>query len=206
MESAKTEPSKSNLSRIHIGIPIAGAVLAVGIIMLTQLAVGDFSSSPKTESIASPEAVAKRLALVGEVKVDPNAPSLVASVPLAGAQAEKQIASAPAAGSSAASAANAGVVAAGSAPPPATAKTVAVSTAGKTTYEAVCIACHSAGIAGAPKTGDKAAWTPRLAQGADVLYQSALKGKGVMPAKGGNAALPDEDIKAAVDYILAQSK
>ena len=77
---------------------------------------------------------------------------------------------------------------------------------GKTTYEAVCIACHATGVAGAPKTGDKAVWGPRIAQGKDALYASALKGKGVMPAKGGNPGIADDAIKAAVDYLVSQAK
>ncbi len=77
---------------------------------------------------------------------------------------------------------------------------------GKTTYDAVCAACHAGGIAGAPKTGDKGLWSPRIAQGKPALYASALKGKGLMPAKGGNAALADETVKAAVDYLVAQVK
>lgn len=77
---------------------------------------------------------------------------------------------------------------------------------GKTTYEAVCSACHAGGVAGAPKTGDKALWGPRIAQGKDTLYASALKGKGVMPAKGGNPGLADDAVKAAVDYLVAQVK
>jgi cytochrome c5 len=70
---------------------------------------------------------------------------------------------------------------------------------GKSIYESSCVACHAAGIAGAPKAGDKAAWAPRLKTGKDALYASALKGKGAMPPKGGNMALPDADVKAAVD-------
>jgi cytochrome c5 len=77
---------------------------------------------------------------------------------------------------------------------------------GKKTYETTCVACHSAGVAGAPKFGDKAAWAPRIKSGIETLYTSALKGKGGMPAKGGNAALPDADIKAAVDYMVAAGK
>ena len=77
---------------------------------------------------------------------------------------------------------------------------------GKTTYAAVCAACHAGGVAGAPKTGDKAVWAPRLAQGMDTLYASALKGKGVMPAKGGNPGIGDDAVKTAVDYLVAQVK
>ena len=78
--------------------------------------------------------------------------------------------------------------------------------AGKEVYEATCIACHGTGAAGAPKLGDKAAWGPRIATGANALHASALKGKGVMPAKGGNSALSDADVIAAVDFMMSQAK
>jgi len=77
---------------------------------------------------------------------------------------------------------------------------------GKKTYEATCIVCHGAGIAGAPKFGDKAAWAPRIKLGIDALHASALKGKGAMPPKGGNVTLPDADVIAAVDYMVAAGK
>lgn len=77
---------------------------------------------------------------------------------------------------------------------------------GKSVYEASCGACHGAGVAGAPKLGDKAAWGPRIKTGYDALYGSALKGKGAMPAKGGNAGLSDDDVKAAVDYLAGQAR
>jgi cytochrome c5 len=77
---------------------------------------------------------------------------------------------------------------------------------GKAVYDASCQACHAAGVAGAPKLGDKAAWAPRLAAGAAALTASAIKGKNAMPPKGGNLALADGDVKAAVDYMVAQSK
>lgn len=81
---------------------------------------------------------------------------------------------------------------------------------GKKVYDASCMACHAAGIAGAPKLGDKAAWGARIAQGNDTLYTHAIKGfqgkAGMMPPKGGNMSLKDEDVKAAVDYMVSQSK
>ncbi|MBA2964751.1 MULTISPECIES: c-type cytochrome [Ramlibacter] len=81
---------------------------------------------------------------------------------------------------------------------------------GQKVYAATCVACHGAGIAGAPKIGDKADWEPRVAQGKDTLYQHALQGfqgkKGVMPPKGGNTALPDPEVKAAVDYMVSQAR
>jgi cytochrome c5 len=81
---------------------------------------------------------------------------------------------------------------------------------GEQTFKATCAVCHVAGVAGAPKFGDKAAWKDRIAQGKDTLYEHALKGfqgkVGFMPAKGGNAALPDADVKAAVDYMVDAAK
>lgn len=78
------------------------------------------------------------------------------------------------------------------------------------TYKVVCSSCHTNGIAGAPKSGDKAAWAPRIAQGNDVLYKHAIEGfqgkGGVMPAKGGRADLPDELVKEAVDYMVQLNK
>jgi cytochrome c5 len=76
---------------------------------------------------------------------------------------------------------------------------------GKAVYEQVCAACHVAGVAGAPKMGDKAGWAPRIGTGLEALYTSALKGKGAMPAKGGQD-LPDADVKSAVDYMVSENK
>ena len=67
-----------------------------------------------------------------------------------------------------------------------------------------CGACHAAGIAGAPATGDNTAWTPRLAQGTDTLYVNAIKGIGAMPPKGGRFNFSDDEIKAAVDYMIEE--
>lgn len=77
---------------------------------------------------------------------------------------------------------------------------------GKGVYDASCAACHGAGVAGAPKPGDKAAWAARIKAGNDALYGNAINGKGAMPAKGGNASLSDADVKAAVDYMVSQSR
>jgi cytochrome c5 len=78
---------------------------------------------------------------------------------------------------------------------------------GTEVYEGACKACHGEGIAGAPKSGDAAAWAPRIAKGKATLYEHALKGftgaAGVMPPKGGRTDLSDDLIKEAVDHIVA---
>jgi cytochrome c5 len=77
--------------------------------------------------------------------------------------------------------------------------------AGAALYKQACTACHAAGIAGAPKSGDKAAWASRVGLGVDALTASVIKGKGIMPARGGSSG-SDAEIKAAVEYMLAQLK
>ncbi len=84
-------------------------------------------------------------------------------------------------------------------------------TDGKTIYDNLCHSCHTAGVAGAPKLGDKGNWGPRIAQGIDTLVKHATEGyKGpdgnMMPAKGGNPALTDAQVKAAVQWIVDQAK
>lgn len=80
---------------------------------------------------------------------------------------------------------------------------------GKSVYGKTCALCHAAGVAGAPKPGDKADWAPRIAQGKDTLYKNAIEGytgsKGMMPARGGGASLSDDEVKAAVDFMADQS-
>jgi cytochrome c5 len=77
---------------------------------------------------------------------------------------------------------------------------------GKKVYDSSCMACHATGAAGAPKTGDKAAWAPRIAQGMDMLHNHAINGIRAMPPRGTCAACSDDDLKAAVDYMVSQSK
>jgi cytochrome c5 len=89
---------------------------------------------------------------------------------------------------------------------PEAAAPAAASADGKAVYEASCAACHGAGIAGAPKFGDKAAWAARLKGGVNPLVASATKGKGAMPAKGGNAALTDAEMLAAVTHMANAAK
>jgi len=85
------------------------------------------------------------------------------------------------------------------------------STDGKTVYEGLCHSCHTAGVAGAPKLGDKAAWAPRIAEGIDTLVQHAINGYhgpdgNFMPPKGGMPSLTDEQVKNTVHWIVDQAK
>ena len=81
---------------------------------------------------------------------------------------------------------------------------------GQKAYQSACIACHGAGVAGAPMVGNAAAWAARIAAGNDSLYANAINGlvgsSGVMPAKGGNTTLSDAEVKAAVDHMVSQSQ
>ena len=87
---------------------------------------------------------------------------------------------------------------------------VAAPLSGPQVFNQACNACHGAGIGGAPKFGDKAAWAPRIAQGMDTLHKHALQGfqgkAGVMPPKGGWVNLSDGEITAAVDYMVSKSR
>lgn len=80
---------------------------------------------------------------------------------------------------------------------------------GEQIYKQTCAVCHVAGVAGAPKLEDKANWAPRITQGKETLYTHAIKGfqgkAGMMPPKGGNMSLSDEQVKAAVDYMVTQA-
>jgi cytochrome c5 len=178
------EKNESHPVKLAIGIGIGVVVLIVAIIMLVQLAVSLYGTRvAKDDPTMSPEAVARRIAPVARVAIDPNAPAAM-----------------PAPAAPATTAAPAPTL-----PPPA-AKTAGAGAAGKSTYDSTCAVCHAVGVAGAPKFGDKAAWAARIAAGAPALHNSALKGKGAMPPKGGNASLPDDAVKAAVDYMLAAAK
>ena len=79
-------------------------------------------------------------------------------------------------------------------------------TDGKTVYNTVCAGCHGAGVLGAPKFGDKAAWAPRIAQGMPTLVNHAINGIRSMPPRGGAASLSDDEVKAGVQYMVDGSK
>ncbi len=176
-ENIDTHPVK-----LAIGVVIGAFALIVGIIMLAHFAVNAYGHrSLKDDPSMSDANVAARIAPVAKVVVDPNAPPPAPAAP------------APAAAPTPAA-------------PPASAQTADAAGAGKAVYEKVCSVCHAAGVAGAPKFGDKAAWAPRLKAGKDALHASALKGKGAMPPTGGNPAISDAEVAAAVDYMAAAAK
>lgn len=168
----------SNTIGMAIAIAVGTLGMIIGVYLLAKYAVGTHTIGAAS-NVNTPEVVAQRIAPVAKLAVE-GGPAVTGSV---------------------------------AAPPGAPAISVAaVSTNapgkvdGKSTYDMACAACHAAGVAGAPKIGDKAAWAPRIKTGTATLYTSALKGKGAMAAKGGNASLSDEAVKAAVDYLLSTSK
>ena len=77
---------------------------------------------------------------------------------------------------------------------------------GQSVYAKSCAACHDSGVMGAPKVGDKEVWAPLIAEGSDELSENAIKGIGKMPPKGGNMQLSDDEVKAAVGYMIEKSK
>jgi cytochrome c5 len=135
----------------------------------------DIAGDSFRTAMNNPAAVAERLAQDGTVRVG-DPDKVVDAAP-------KQTAMAPAAAPAAASGGD----------------------DGESVYNAACVACHQAGVAGAPKLGDETAWAERIASGEDALVASVVKGKGAMPPKGGNASLSEAQIKAAVAYMVEKS-
>ena len=156
--------------------------------LLGKLITGDPPIDPNNRAF-SDEAVAERLKPVGKL-------ALAGDSPQSDVQSEGE--SGQTAGAAVASAAAPGAAPVADAGDPAE--------KAKAIYTASCAACHTTGAAGAPKLGDNAAWAPRIKAGNETLYDSAIKGKNAMPPKGGNASLSDADVKAAVDYMVSQSK
>jgi len=77
-------------------------------------------------------------------------------------------------------------------------------TQGEKVYGKTCVVCHAEGVSGAPRLGNPAEWAPRVASGKEALVVSVRSGKGFMPARGGNPKFTDEDLRAAVDYMLSK--
>ena len=185
------DPIEQNIDahplKLAVGLVVGAIALIVGIYLLVQFAVGVYGArSLKDDPAMSEAAVAKRIAPVAMVAIDPIAPPPAAAPGSAAAPAQAAMA-APAI-------------------PPAAPKAAQAAASGKATFDSVCAVCHGTGVAGAPKLGDKAVWAPRIKTGKDALYATALHGKGAMPAKGGNPKLSDADVKAAVDYMVSAAK
>lgn len=136
----------------------------------------------------------------------PAAPPAGTAAPVTAAAAEAAPAAAPFAAPPAATMPQPPAPAVTAPEPGAAAPNVADLAHGQKIYRQACAFCHDKGVAGAPKTGDAAAWSARIAQGVDTLHTVAVKGKGAMPAKGGNPALSEADVNAAVDFMVAQSR
>ena len=150
-------------------------------------------------------AVVYMTAAAGGKFAEPAAPAATAGeAPAANAAAAPATPAAPAAAATPATAAASAVPAVPAAP---AVKVAAVvdSGAGEALYKQACVACHAAGVAGAPKFGDKAAWAPRIQTGLDALTVSVIKGKNAMPPRGGSAA-SDADIHSAVVYMVNAAK
>ena len=77
-------------------------------------------------------------------------------------------------------------------------------TQGEKVYGKTCTVCHTDGLSGAPRLGNVAEWTPRIPAGKEALVDSVRKGKGLMPPRGGNDKFNDDDLRAAVEYILSK--
>ncbi len=183
------DTNKGNPVQLAVAVTAGAIGLVIAIIMVAYFAVGTHKVGASEPKANTPEAIAQRISPLTTLK----GPEVAAATSPAAAAPAAAPATAPA-----------------KEPPPAAAKAEKVAAAGsngESVYKAGCAACHAAGVANAPKLGDKAAWAPRIAKGKPVLYDHALKGfNNVMPAKGGNAALSDADVKAAVDYMISQAK
>lgn len=176
---------------LHSALKGKGAMAAQG--------GGDF------QDIEIGRAVVYMTTAAGGKFAEPVAPAGAAPAADAAAAPASAPASAAAPVAAAAPAETPAAPAASAAPTPATQVAAADSGAGEALYKQACFACHAAGVAGAPKFGDKAAWAPRIQTGLDALTASAIKGKGAMPPKGGSAA-SDADIHSAVVYMVNAAK
>src|SRR3990167_662702 len=172
------------------------ARIATGFETLVQSALkGKGAMAPQGGGVFNDTKIARAVAYManaaGAKFAEPAAPAAAGAAPAA---AEAAPAAPATPGTAAAPAAAAPVAAA------------AAAGAGEALYKQACQVCHAAGVAGAPKFGDKAAWSARLPAGIDALYNSVAKGKGAMPPRGGAAQASDADLRAAVEFMAAAAK
>jgi cytochrome c5 len=199
MSTHRSEPAEGTIEshpvKATIVVLIGLFAMVAGLMLLAHLATGLYGArSLKGSPAMSPERVAERIAPVAKVNVAPASP----------APTQQGAAPAPQGTAPAQKAEPGKVASAAPSAPPAAAP--AAANGGKAVFDSTCTACHTAGLVGAPKFGDKAAWAPRIAQGKPALYNSALHGKNAMPPKGGNANLSEAEVKSAVDYMVAAAK
>lgn len=191
---ASVHESPIKTPRQLVTVIALGFMVPVVIIVLLSQFFANIRDVDRDSPAMTHEAVAKRLKPVGDVAFA-DAGGAAEAVAATGA-AKPEATTGAAKAEAAAGAAKAGT----------TTGAAAGKADGRKIYETSCAACHGAGVAGAPKSGDNAAWAPRLKTGVNTLYASALKGKGAMPPKGGNAALSEAEVNAAVDYLMSLAK
>ncbi|MDY0331080.1 MAG: c-type cytochrome [Thiomonas sp.] len=191
-------PFAPTLRKILVVMGI-GFIVPIILLLLIAYYIGSSSQPPAGSEALATAAVNARIAPAGSAAVAGSSEAAAQQ----NAASMSTVAATPAASGSATAATPAGSGSASAMP------VAAAKVDGKSVYESTCIACHGAGVAGAPKVGDKAAWAPIIAQGDAVLYDRAIHGytgkRGVMPPKGGSTA-SDDEVKAAVDYMVSQSK
>ena len=177
-----------------LGAYTSGAGRSIGstsgsAVLLASFAVGSHRVGETEGKANTPEAIVQRIAPLTKIAVDPSKGPVTSLTPAVAPKAAD------------------GSVVAMLIPASLPAGTAAAApSGGEGVYKAACSACHATGVAGAPKIGDKSVWGARVAKGKPALYDHALKGFNAMPAKGGNSSLSDTDVKAAVDYLVAQAK
>jgi len=172
--------SKQDTHFINMFSLVIGILVAIAVVFFV-VARGIGASTEAKETMSEPDyyrSVEARIAPVEQEAVAGQNNAALAIKPPAGA-------AAPAGGSSG----------------------IGMPTSGKELFDQTCSACHGAGVAGAPKAGDKTAWAPHLAHGLPMLYQHALHGftgtTGTMPAKGGRTDVPDPMVEQAVNYMVS---
>ncbi|HEY7758917.1 MAG TPA: c-type cytochrome [Burkholderiales bacterium] len=183
-----------NWKQLAVLAALAFVVPVLLIVSLVQIVTGGMQVDAGAPDM-SEEAIAARIKPVGELNLTP------------GGAAEPPPTPAPVVESSAVAAApTVPPVAVQTPAPAATTAPAAAARSGEEVHQQACAMCHATGLAGAPRTGDKTAWQPRIAQGKVTLYEHAIKGFRAMPAKGGNPSLSDAEVKAAVDYLAAKAR
>ncbi len=189
-----------NFSLVLIGLALIGVIVFI----LAKMVYADFR---KTQENA--EAIGARIAPVGRANVSGDTITVAASTAEPSAS---TAAHAPAETHKPGAPEPVPLPAPTPAPTPEPETTTAAAETGgkgKEIYDSGCTICHATGVAGAPKLGDSATWNERLTQGVDVLYEHAINGfmgkAGLMPPKGGRSDFSDDDVKAAVDYMVSDS-